>query len=66
MITLTREGTERYLKDSLNHLGFDRLNELFRQEAQATYPNAVRFLTKTLPAEFKEKQQRGFKAQYKL
>jgi len=67
MITLTREGTERYLKDSLNHLGFDRLNELFRQEAQATYPNAVRFLTKTLPAEFKERQERrGFKTQYKL
>jgi len=51
MTTLTREGTEQYLKDSLNHLGFDRLNELFRQEAQANYPNAVRFLTQTLKNE---------------
>jgi hypothetical protein len=67
MTTLTREGTEQYLKDSLNYLGFDRLNELFKQEAQATYPNAVKFLTKTLPAEFKERQKRrGFKTQYKL
>jgi len=54
MITLTREGTEKYLKDSLNILGFDRLNELFQQEAKTTYPNAIRFITKTLPEELKE------------
>jgi len=71
MTTLTREGTEQFLKDFLRYVGFDRLNELFRQEAQATYPNAVRFLTKTLKRELeqnkKEKQEiRGFKRDYKL
>jgi len=53
MTTLTRQGTEKFLKDCLRYLGFDLLNELFRQEAQATYPNAVRFLTKTLKDELK-------------
>ena len=53
MTTLTRQGTEKFLKDCLRYLGFDLLNELFRQEAQTTYPNAVRFLTKTLKNELK-------------
>ncbi|GAI35055.1 unnamed protein product, partial [marine sediment metagenome] len=52
--TLTRKGTEQFLKDSLRYLGSNRLNELFKQEAQMTYPNAFNFLTKTLPKELKD------------
>ena len=54
MTMLTKEGTEKFLKDCLRYLGFDRLNELFRQEARATYPNAIRFLTKTLKNELRQ------------
>ena len=67
MTALTLTGTDKFLKDCLRHLGFDRLNDLFRQEAQANYPNAVRFLTKTLPKELKNGQKiSGFKKQYRL
>jgi hypothetical protein len=67
MTALTLAGTDKFLKDCLRHLGFERLNNLFRQEAQSYSPNAVRFLSKTLPNELKANKKVGsFKKDYGL
>lgn len=59
----TREGTEKYLKDCLKILGYQKLEELFKEKAQAPYPNAVEFLKTTLPEAIREKKakEEGFK-----
>lgn len=64
MTKLNREATKQYLKDCLKYLGATRLNELFRQEAQATYPNAIKFLNQTLKNEMAQnkKKKEGLKS----
>ena len=56
MTTLTKEGTRKYLKSCRALLGESLLYELFTKEINATYPDAVKFLTKTLKRELENKK----------
>lgn len=49
MKKLTRDGSIRFLRYCIKYLGIKDVTNFFESEANAYKPNAVKFLTKTLP-----------------